>query len=153
MLEFVIGISFIIHVVTLTALYMLYQHMKQRSTSQVDDINRMMQAYVAQIKKENEELRDVLESNTRDETVSNEKQASIASTSYYNKQNEPVTDPTAVTDVEETVSETVVDSVETSLESRVLQLHRSGIPVNEIAKQLKCGKTEAALIIQFQEKK
>src|SRR5690625_6659662 len=44
------------------------------------------------------------------------------------------------------------DSIETSLQAKILQLSHQGYDADEIAGKLNCGKTEAALIIKLQEK-
>lgn len=43
----------------------------------------------------------------------------------------------------------VNDSVESSLEGKVLQLYHQGLSIADIAKKLDCGITEAELIIRF----
>jgi len=45
------------------------------------------------------------------------------------------------------------DEVETSLEAQILQLHTNGETIDDIAKKLNCGKTEAEIIIKMHQKK
>ncbi|GGA62786.1 hypothetical protein [Ornithinibacillus halotolerans] len=46
----------------------------------------------------------------------------------------------------------VQDDVEVSLQSRIMRLHNDGYTVEEIARSVGCGKTEAELIIKIYEK-
>lgn len=44
------------------------------------------------------------------------------------------------------------DTIEASLEAKVLQLHNEGLSITDIARKLHCGKTEAELIINLNKK-
>lgn len=153
MLGFFIIISFFIHALSLAAIYLMYQQLQHSKQQQIKEMDQLMHSYIQQIQQENHELQEVLQktSNLEQSGQTNQQYVSVA-------QDDNVTKETNQEQPEEWDTESVMqtsegDRVETSLESRVLQLHQAGVPINEIAKQLGCGKTEASLIIQFQQEK
>ncbi len=153
MLETILFVSFIIHAVTLSALYMIFKQMKQTNNSDVNKMESMMKSYVEKIQKENDELQAALQMHT----PLNEPIKDKRSISLYEHHSPKVEEELVATSdewsMEEIARQNEEDSVETTLESRVLQLHHAGLPIDMIAKQLHCGKTEASLIIQFQQEK
>lgn len=153
MVTFFIVISFCIHALSLAAIFVLFKQGQQSNSNQMNEINQLMHSYLTKIKQENNDLQEALH-----------KQSNL--TQEKPDKNESITpDITELTEEKEDTQEVVEeqwdpvsiieaseDTVETSLESRVLQLYREGMSVDEIAKMLHCGTTEASLIIQFQSK-
>lgn len=145
MLIFFIGISFFVHAITLAAIYLMYQHVQRTKSTQTKEIDQLMQSYLGKIQKENDKLQDSLHKSTPLNHSEKKEHTSISNEARHKvyKQNQHW-------NPESLIQTNDKDLMETSLESRVLQLHRTGVPVDDIAKQLHCGKTEASLIIQFQ---
>lgn len=153
MLEFLIFASFIIHAITLTALYMLLKHVNSRNNSHANEMDSVMATYVEQIRQENNQLQAALRTHTPMNETNQEHQLVRTSEPDSSNEEDQPTDDSGEWNEEGISLKSGEDTVETTLESRVLQLHHAGLPIDMIAKQLHCGKTEASLIIQFQHKK
>lgn len=153
MLGFFIIISFFIHALSLAAIYVIYQQLQHSKQDQIKEMDQLMHSYIQQIQQENNELQEVLQkkSNLEQSGQANQQYVSVAQDNYVTKETNQ--EQTEEWDTAPIIPTSEGDSVETSLESHVLQLHQDGVPINEIAKQLNCGKTEVSLIIQFQKGK
>ncbi|HLR14559.1 MAG TPA: hypothetical protein VK144_01955 [Bacillota bacterium] len=153
MVTFFIVISFCIHALSLAAIYVLYKQGQQPNNKEINEIDQLMHSYVTKIQQENNDLQKALQEKSNltlekqdmNEYISSDKNGTTERKEETKEEAEKQWDPA-------TIIEPTEDTIETSLESRVLQLHRGGMSVNDIAKKLHCGKTEASLIIQFQSK-
>ncbi|HLR07954.1 MAG TPA: hypothetical protein VK136_01660 [Bacillota bacterium] len=132
-------VSFLLHIVTLGAIFLLYLKCQQTyKSSDVQQIAELLDLYLEEIKAENR----VLKQNLADD----DRQLKQASQTL-----EEENDRTAqVEDEGETMpTENMSDSTETSLQAKILHLHSQGYSSEAIAKKLNCGKTEASLIIKL----
>lgn len=107
------------------------------------EVSEIFERYLAEIREENERLMNDLNQNKQEQipisepdSAPKEEPKELELPPFANKQ----------------LSETE-DKVETSLQAQILQLYEQGLTLDQIAKQLKCGKTEAELIINFHQKK
>lgn len=119
-----------LHLITLFVIIILYQKLKVHKNIHVDEFKEMFQTYLDEFKQENLRLERQLRNN---DSVLND----------TSQQQEP----TAETNVD--FKENTVDDVETSLTANILSMADQGYSPDEIAQRLKCGKTEAELVIKF----
>ncbi|ASN05706.1 DUF6115 domain-containing protein [Virgibacillus necropolis] len=144
MTSFLLIISFLLHMVTFTAIYQLYKQTKlpnQNSSSQ--EIMELFEVYLAEIKEENNRLEQTL----------------------LDKEHKPDDEVCPVPHMKEEVNPEGVDDTyttpkvdddvhyKTSLHAKILQMHDQGMPNEEIARKLNSGKTEVDLIIKIHAKK
>ncbi|WP_339227733.1 hypothetical protein NSQ77_19475 [Oceanobacillus sp. FSL K6-2867] len=139
MISLLIIISFLLHFIAFFAIYMLFQQLQNVKKQDMDEIIKLFDTYLQEVKAENNRLQRVLRDNEKTNENSNMGQARTEADTME----EPEIFP---------IPEDAGDTVEASLESRVLQLHNQGVPVGEIARKLNCGKTEAEIIIKLHEK-
>ncbi|MBP2077682.1 DUF6115 domain-containing protein [Oceanobacillus polygoni] len=144
MVSFLIIISFLLHFITFTAIYMLFQQLKNAKKQDMNEIMELFDTYLQEVKDENNRLQQVLrDHNQRSDNMYQQvkptKQPEIEMDEYEQLQAIPIPDA-------------VGDTVTASLESRVLQLHNQGLPIDDIAQKLNCGKTEVEIIIKLREK-
>lgn len=138
-------ISLLLHFVAFYIIYSMFQQIQQLKNNQTTELTDVLESYLQDIKSENDRLQK--EINARKNKTG--KKSLLPKQNERNKKvesNYSNLDPTDLVD-------TINDSVETSLEARVIQLHNKGLSNTDIAKQLDCGKTEAELIIQFYREK
>ncbi len=150
MTSFLLLVSFLIHLLLIIAVYHLYDKLKQTKTAQADELKEMLASFMEEIREENQKL----EENLRKERESRHIRDHVARTRLmseselkqsYSKgpKEEPLMPPPEIQAGEQ---------VETSLESKVLQLKQEGKSVEEIAKQLNRGKTEIDLLLKLHQK-
>ncbi|WP_026906146.1 helix-turn-helix domain-containing protein [Paucisalibacillus globulus] len=148
MTSFLFIISFLLHIISITAIYALVKQLavvKENSTS--SDIVELMESYLDEIKQENQSLQEQLskneeESNPREVILTPEK--NINSFPIQEDLNDGYQIPV--------LEEQVQDNIEVSQQSRILKLYAEGTSIEEIARKLGCGKTEVELILKFHEK-
>ncbi len=137
MTSFLLLISFLLHIISFSAIYQLKQ-VKQHHQSNTTDSNigALFESYLAEFKEENNRLQQALKqtNHAQLEPDSEGNMEEIASTIV---ENVPMVD------------DSKEDKVVTSLKANILQLYSKGLSPGEIAKQLNCGKTEAELIIKL----
>ncbi|WP_337020083.1 DUF6115 domain-containing protein [Oceanobacillus massiliensis] len=145
MVSFLLIISFLLHLVAIAAIYKLFQQLHTFKTQDSAEIEALFDKYLQEIKRENSRLQEELqqEKNTQRPVKSEPAAADPADKSEADSDIEPDFLPA---DIEYT------DTMEASLESRVLQLHQEGLPIGEIARKLNCGKTEAEIIVKMHQK-
>lgn len=154
MVAFFLYMSFFIHALTLAGLYVVFQHVQKIKNTKPKEIDSMMQSYLEKIQQENKALQAALQDTApHTETINTKKRVAD-----HDHDRDMTTDRSGQHQVntsltwkpESIISSNEDDTLETSLASRVLQLDRAGVNIEDIAKQLHCGTTEVALIIQFQ---
>lgn len=124
------------HLVALVAIFQLFKQVQFLKKDSSQDVMELLETYLEEIKEENRFL---------------EKEIGKP----INKTASPVN---AEAEQKEAVSEyipedaEVEDDSETSLQAKILQLYDQGITVEDIARQLNCGKTEAELVIKLHSK-
>lgn len=144
MISFLLIISFLLHLISIYAIYMLNKQLRKKEDT--TEIAQLFEAYLQEIKKENDRLQNDLKRYTHNKSdkpivVQTEKKERILDHGMKDTEKEWLKHV-----------EQVNDSLESSLEARVLQLHHQGLSVTDIAKKLDCGQTEAELIIRFHKK-
>ncbi|HLR41070.1 MAG TPA: hypothetical protein VK091_05295 [Virgibacillus sp.] len=141
-------ISFLLHLLALVAIHQLFKQIqtyKQAKTAEnTEDITDLLETYLEEIKDENNRLQMEL---TKSRASSKPDKNNGTTSSLEKIEQTPIDSiygeaPCFDTD----------DSIETSLQAKVLQLSHQGYDAEAIAEKLNCGKTEAALIIKLQEK-
>ncbi|MBT2598682.1 MULTISPECIES: hypothetical protein [Oceanobacillus] len=139
-------ISFLLHMIALLAIYKLLQQiqvLKQRPASE-SNIDSKLKHYIEEIRQENQNLQALIQKGA----TPDQKQQSNGVLEEFNLQEEPFSEQIK----ENFSSEDAEDTVEASLEARVLQLYNQGKTIDEIASELECGKTEAEIIIKLHQK-
>ncbi len=127
-------ISFMLHITALFAVYLLYKRVQTfQQGNHITEVTALLETYLQEMKGENNRLEQMLSKHTREAETPDE-------ADLMNEQ------PKAPTE------EAYVNggySIETSLQAKVLQLSSEGLTSDEIAGQIGCGKTEAALILKL----
>lgn len=139
---FLLTISFLLHAISLYLIYHLYVTNKKNVKEKQNqaEIIQIFDTYLKEIKEENKRLISFHEKRQHENNTTNEKQTKHKKEhKLQDKMENRLTD----------LIDKSNDSIETSLYAKVLQLHQKGLAVDDIAKQLDCGKTEAELIIKF----
>ncbi|MDY0408185.1 DUF6115 domain-containing protein [Virgibacillus soli] len=142
MTGFLLTISFILHAISLFAIYVLVKRGSiVEKTPSKEEIIQLFDQYLAEIKEENQKLQQNIQykENVRKHPSFTQSKTSVRPTEEITFQDElPI--------------EENVDEIETSLQAKVLQLYNQGKTIEEIASKLGCGKTEADLIVKFNKK-
>lgn len=145
-IPFLLTISFLLHVISLAAIYFLWKQMNGGQTpvnQDTKDMVKWMEAYLEEIRYENDKLQQHAAAyGLSDSSMQVQDKQEI---SIQTSKQGLMPDESALTDQ-------VKDQTDMSLEAQILQLHSQGKRTEEIAKELGCGKTEAALIIKFHAK-
>ncbi|GEN30455.1 hypothetical protein HNQ35_001085 [Cerasibacillus quisquiliarum] len=142
---FLLTISFLLHVISFYLIYHLYVTNKQKEHKDYNKITQVFDTYLQEIKDENNRLLSYHKERQGETVEANKEQEQLTYKSNHLLQ--PKTDSNHLTDLIN--NNKTNDSVETSIHAKVLALYQSGMDVEEIAKKLNCGKTEAELIIKF----
>lgn len=146
-------ISFLLHGISILAIYLL---LKDRQNSDGNkQTEKILKETLGEIQRENRMLQNLLaeEKKSEENLVNNEE---IKTESFKSQKENKEKDTQAemkLPDIEIPQSSAYQDEVETSLEAKVLQLHTNGETIDDIAKKLNCGKTEAEIIIKMYQKK
>ncbi|GGP12417.1 DUF6115 domain-containing protein [Oceanobacillus neutriphilus] len=146
-------ISFLLHGISILAIYLL---LKDRQNSDGNkQTEKILKETLEEIQRENRTLQNLLtEGKHTDKKPFNNKEIKPESLKpqIENKENDAQTEM-EWPNIEIPQSSAYQDEVETSLEAKVLQLHTNGETIDDIAKKLNCGKTEAEIIIKMYQKK
>ncbi|WP_085992393.1 DUF6115 domain-containing protein [Oceanobacillus senegalensis] len=148
MISFLLIISFLLHLITIYAIFILLKKVQNKNLEEVEVIRGLFEKYLQAIKAENNRLQVELKNNP----TSNKELVG------KNRMNENETDPYFAQPIKTKETEPIInvdhidDTIESSLDARVLQLYDKGLGVTEIAKTLECGKTEVELIIELHKK-
>lgn len=148
MIAFLFIISFLLHIISLVALFQLIkqqQQNKQQESSQ--EVMAVLEVYLNEIKEENNRLEDLLAKQQQSPTEPSKETKPTPPQEIEEAENEDDS-----SELDELLKELPKDQLDASLESKVLQLHAQGQNVETIAKTLGCGKTEAELIIKLYNK-
>ncbi|WP_164668970.1 DUF6115 domain-containing protein [Virgibacillus doumboii] len=130
-------ISFLLHIVALTAIYQLFKQVQSYKKGNAQDIIELLDTYLEEIKEENRLLEEKIDKQ-------NPQAPKVAPVNNHIRQDieeeHEYTPPQASEDA---------DDFEASLQAQIMHLHDKGLTVDEIARKLNCGKTEAELIIKM----
>lgn len=143
MITFIFTISFILHIIAIFAIYHLFKQIQQLKQKNTNDMEELFESYLQEIKDENRRLEAELETTPTFEQRHNT--ASASDTLEKDLSN-------GETEIDETYvlpESEAKDSVEASLQAKILQLHHQGLSITEIAQKLNCGKAEATMIIKL----
>lgn len=135
MVSLVLIISFILHLIALLAIYQLFKQIQEVKQANSSEIIELFEMYLQEIKDENKRLEEELSPKAK--AVNPE----VTQTAMRMEHEPP--DEYLPPEIQ------ADDRVETSLQARILKLHKEGFSETEIAQKLNCGKTEAALIIKL----
>ncbi|MGM8211726.1 DUF6115 domain-containing protein [Virgibacillus sp. W0430] len=135
-----LSISFILHIVTFIIIYQLMKQLRDLKQGNIQEIQTIFESYLQEIKEENNRLQKKI--NVQPKPKFNSTLKYTDNETSYAKQDSKTNEQT-----------TVKDLLQTSLQSKVLQMHDKGLTIDEIAQKLNCGKTEVALSIKMQQKK
>lgn len=143
MTTFLLLVSFILHMITITVLYQLIKQIKAIKQNNNPDTAALMETYLQEIKEENR----MLEANLDDTKPKNASEQKWNARKDVEQKDEPIPVPYATdSEIERE------DIFETSHQARILQLHDEGISNEEIASQLHCGRREVGLVIKLHSK-
>lgn len=149
MVSFLLIISFLLHILSLFAIYQLFkQQQSGGKESDSQEVMEVLEIYLGEVKEENNRLQSLLEKQKQQLDGLNEESEGVSNQVFKeNTKTEP-----AFSNLDNLIEDIPEYQVDASLESRVLQLHSKGKTIEEIAKTLDCGKTEAELIIKLYQK-
>lgn len=151
MISFMLSISFVLHIILITIVFLLYKQIQVLKSKDANDIMEILEVYLEEIKIENKRLEQDLQSRETHNKVASLHKVSEPQTINQDRQVKEEIEDTKE-DLADLEIDHVDDTFEPSLEVKVLQLHNKGFTEDDIAKQLNCGKTEAALIIKLYSK-
>ena len=144
-------ISFLLHIITLFAVYQLFKELQSSKRNQGTDIENLFAVYLEEFKEENRKLQDALKQPGERSPVQKDAPQPAVPFEQILKTAEQAASPADVLDEQdESAIKQVEDQFEASLQSQILLLHKQGKNIEEIARQLGCGKTEAELVIKMQ---
>ncbi|RKQ37508.1 DUF6115 domain-containing protein [Oceanobacillus halophilus] len=145
MVSFLLIISFLLHIITLYAVFFLYKQHQTNKQNDVREITKIFEEFIQEIQEENLRLQKEIQKGQKVDIAEphDTKENELDMNTKYKSM--PLHEPYLKVDDME-------DSIEASLEAKVLQLYHEGKSVTEIAKKLNCGKTEADLIIRLHKK-
>ncbi|WP_156289089.1 DUF6115 domain-containing protein [Oceanobacillus salinisoli] len=148
MVSFLLIISFLLHILTLYAIFVLFKQVNSQQRADTTEITELFESYLEEIKEENSRLQKELQKKNSSEVLPfNNKKEGMADEPANQEPTKQEPDLEPIIEVGD-----MNDAVEASLEAKVLQLHHQGLSITEIAKRLNCGKTEAELIIRLHQK-
>lgn len=151
MVSLLLIISFILHVVTLLAVYQLFQQLEKTKQDKNDELETMLLDFMQEIKAENEQLLEISKQKMTSATTNN------APFTNEKKVNQPTSEPFQQTEQENdafdisSLVEQYDEVTELSEEGKVLQLQEKGFSTEDIARKLNRGKTEIELILKLQQ--
>jgi DNA-binding NarL/FixJ family response regulator len=144
MTSFLFIVSFLLHILSIIAIYALSKQLSMNKSSDSSEIVSLMEKYLEEIKIENDRLQQEVSKTKRviryDPNVDNELTAPSLKGNLSEAHQTPYQD------------ENIKDDIEVSLQSRILKLYEEGFAAEEIARKLGCGRTEVDLLIKFREK-
>ncbi|MCF6410595.1 DUF6115 domain-containing protein [Pseudalkalibacillus salsuginis] len=149
-----LGISFIIHIITLLSIIIVW---KRSGAAEQEDFRAMKSemediliAYTAEMKEENEVFLKELASLQKEKPVGDRDNKENAATEKPEKKG--ITEPTAAEQREISYSPPVSEEKETfgaSVSSQILSMQKQGYSLDEIAKKVNKGKGEVELMLKF----
>ncbi|AIF45462.1 DUF6115 domain-containing protein [Virgibacillus sp. SK37] len=143
MVSFLLFISFLLHILTFIIIFQLIKKINTlQQVQSPSEIMDLFDTYLEEIKAENEYLQKTL-NNIPEENKQKNTDEKVSNLPHSDETDQPFYAPH---------QEMPEDKMVASLQARILQLYQNGYTAEEIAKQLDCGKTEAALVIKLHAK-
>lgn len=152
MTSFLLIISFLLHIILLTAIFQLNQQLQKTKKQTNDEIEEVLSLFLKEIKVENEQLKKMLSSSTeqdKQQAAKEMKRKSSVATKQVDKMSDNVEH--SILPIETLINKQE-DVIEQTAESKIVSMHEQGLSIEEIAKQLHRGKTEVALIVKMYQK-
>ncbi|MHA6251269.1 DUF6115 domain-containing protein [Oceanobacillus sp. CAU 1775] len=151
MIPFLLIISFLLHIISLVAIFQLIKQRQQnKPQDSSQEVMELLEVYLTEIREENNRLDTLLKKQSKpvisDEAAKKPLKKEVHEAPIEVEEPEEIED---TSEIDEILKEVPQDQLNASLESRVLQLHAQGKSIETIAKELDCGKTEAELIIKL----
>ncbi|HLS23322.1 MAG TPA: hypothetical protein VK037_05340 [Pseudogracilibacillus sp.] len=146
MTSFLLLLSFLIHLLLIITIYHLHEKLKKSKLEQLEQFEEVLASFMDEIREENTKLEQKLREEKVRRNVTYHRPITSSTPNFESnvayQKNEDALSLRHSPSQEE-------DKVETSLESKVLQLQGEGKTVEEIAKQLNRGKTEVDLLLKL----
>ncbi len=153
MVSLLLIISFLLHIIALFAIFQLFKQLQsEKKQANAQEVMEIFEVYLDEIRQENNELKNLL---MQDQTAEEETETEKIEMNKETTEKRQMQEDNQVSEqsgIDSLLDQSPGYQVGASLESRVLQLHSTGKSVEEIAKTLNCGKTEAELIIKLYQK-
>jgi uncharacterized membrane protein YhiD involved in acid resistance len=152
MVSFLLIISFLLHLVTIAALYQLIKKVQKIENESNDiDIVVALERSLEEIKKENNRFERLLKERDKETSSHQKEKKNVKNTDEVSAKNDSIQQKTSNQNENLThlLGESPGYEVEASIESQVLKLYQEGQAVETIAKQLDIGKREVELIIKM----
>ncbi|TMN23600.1 DUF6115 domain-containing protein [Lentibacillus cibarius] len=131
-------ISLLAHLITFVVIFNLAKQLQSIKNERHNDLSEQLSGYLEAIREENRHL---------EATLADEKKQSNHTTKQGNNHIQTVESTPIETGKSQTAP--ISQEPEMSLEAQVLHHYAKGMTVEEIARELDCGQTEAELIIKF----
>ncbi|WP_408010991.1 DUF6115 domain-containing protein [Pseudalkalibacillus sp. A8] len=157
MTGFLLGISFIIHIITILSIIIVW---KRSGAAEQQDLKAMKSemediliAYTTEMKEENDAFLKELASLQHKKPAGNHyNDRQIDATLEKSKKNLQTRDVTDLENEDASYSPPIIEAKETfgaSLSSQILAMQRQGYSLDEIAKKVNKGKGEVVLMLKF----
>ncbi|WP_163530611.1 DUF6115 domain-containing protein [Halobacillus ihumii] len=149
MIYFLLTISFILHGVLILIIMALFKKVKHaeelelRQKQVANEIEEVFNQYLLDIKEENKKM-DKWLNHTSTSKADHQPQEPVQTEAAGERTNEVYSPPLLVQYEDEYVP---------SLQSQVMTMYNNGVNIEEIARELNIGKTEAELLVKFQHTK
>lgn len=152
MFTFLLLVSFLLHMITLTIIYQFVKQIKELKQNSNTNTAELMETYLKEIKEENRMLEAHLGDTNKNipPQKQHEKGYVKQKKDFRTLENEREEDPFFPSPADPETG--MVDTYETSQQARILQLHEQGLSNEDIASKLYCGKTEVDLVIKLHPK-
>ncbi|WP_339178177.1 hypothetical protein [Oceanobacillus sp. FSL W7-1293] len=146
-------ISFLLHGISILAIYLLLKDRQNANGNK--QAENVLKETLEEIRKENRMLQSLLEEDKQPDKspVKHDSIKYPPSPPAEEKKEGAAMIEKEMQPIEDFQPAAFQDEVETSLEAQILQLHTNGETIDDIAKKLNCGKTEAEIIIKMHQKK
>lgn len=156
MIPTLLFISFMMHIVLLVIIWQLSKQVKTLKDNQPHDIMKVFETYLQEVREENRMLENQLaihqpkKEDENVEAVELLKRGEASHPSEENRQeNKSTQELQDIPSTDPTDEAKAGSDVALSLEANVLHLYSQGYSVEEIARELKKGRTEVMLIVKF----
>jgi len=146
-------ISFLLHGISILAIYLLLKDRQNANGNK--QAENVLKETLEEIREENRMLQSLLQEDKQPgkHPIRHDGMERPPFTPSEGQKESDVLPEKEIQPIEDFQTAAYQDEVETSLEAKILQLHTNGETIDDIAKKLNCGKTEAEIIIKMHQKK
>src|SRR5699024_3413809 len=135
-------LSLLLNIIAFIVIFQLFKQVQSLRKSESGEMEELLKTYLDEIKAENRFLEKALTDKSTEYENYSAQEAQIQPEANIKHEENSYTPQT----------DHVTDVSDLSLEAQILQLHDKGMTVEDIARKLNCGKTEAELIIKINKK-